>query len=155
MFASPLVNLYSGLLRLLSGSVVVVSLLIVDPIVGFCICSLFCCSLLCVISSFTIILVGKRGLLALPCLSSCCLVIVIVLWLFLTVPWVGVQCVIVVFPDHTHLGDNCIQHFLWEGISQMEILNMVNPILILYCASRFIMTPVFANYSLMMILIEK
>ena len=24
------------------------------------------------------------------------------LWLFLTVPWVGVQCVIVVFPDHTH-----------------------------------------------------
>ena len=26
-----------------------------------------------------------------------------VLWLFLTVPWVGLQCVIVVFPDHTHL----------------------------------------------------
>ena len=26
-----------------------------------------------------------------------------VLWLFLTVPWVGMQCVIVVFPDHTHL----------------------------------------------------
>ena len=23
--------------------------------------------------------------------------------LFLTVPWVGLQCVIVVFPDHTHL----------------------------------------------------
>ena len=28
---------------------------------------------------------------------------VCVLWLFLTVPWVGLQCVIVVFPDHTHL----------------------------------------------------
>ena len=28
--------------------------------------------------------------------------IVIVLWLFLTLPWVGLQCVIVVFPDHTH-----------------------------------------------------
>ena len=26
-----------------------------------------------------------------------------VLWLFLTVPWVGLQCVIVVFPDHTQL----------------------------------------------------
>ena len=26
-----------------------------------------------------------------------------VMWLFLTVPWVGLQCVIVVFPDHTHL----------------------------------------------------
>ena len=28
---------------------------------------------------------------------------VIVLWLFLTVPSVGLQCVIVVFPVHTHL----------------------------------------------------
>ena len=26
-----------------------------------------------------------------------------VLWLFLTVPWVGLQPVIVVFPDHAHL----------------------------------------------------
>ena len=26
-----------------------------------------------------------------------------VLWLFLTVPWVGLHCVIVLFPDHTHL----------------------------------------------------
>ena len=26
-----------------------------------------------------------------------------VLWLFLTVPRVGLQCVIVVLPDHTHL----------------------------------------------------
>ena len=25
------------------------------------------------------------------------------MWLFLVVPWVGLQCVIVVFPDHTHL----------------------------------------------------
>ena len=29
--------------------------------------------------------------------------IVIVLWPFLTVPWVDLQCVIVLFPDHTHL----------------------------------------------------
>ena len=34
------------------------------------------------------------------------------LWLFLTVSWVSLQCVIVVFPDHTHLiflvGQPCI-----------------------------------------------
>ena len=35
------------------------------------------------------------------CLSSWCLVIVIVLWLFLAVPLYGLQCVIVVFPAHT------------------------------------------------------
>ena len=28
-----------------------------------------------------------------------------VLWLFLTVPWVGLQCVVVVYPDHTYLLD--------------------------------------------------
>ena len=31
------------------------------------------------------------------------IVTVSVLWLFLTVPWVGLQRVIVIFPDHTHL----------------------------------------------------
>ena len=31
-----------------------------------------------------------------------CLVTVYVLWLFLTVTWVGLQLVIVVFSDHTH-----------------------------------------------------
>ena len=36
-------------------------------------------------------------------LSSGCLVTVNVLWLFLTVPWVGLQCVILLFSDHTHL----------------------------------------------------
>ena len=36
-------------------------------------------------------------------LSYRCIVTVIVLWLFLTVPWLGLQCVIVVFPDHTSL----------------------------------------------------
>ena len=32
-----------------------------------------------------------------------CLVTVNVLWLFLSVPWVGLQCVILVFPEHTQL----------------------------------------------------
>ena len=48
-----------------------------------------------------IILMGKRDLIALLCLSSWRLVIVV--WLFLSVPWVCLQFVIVVFPDHTHL----------------------------------------------------
>ena len=42
-------------------------------------------------------------MVALLLLSFGCLVTVNILWLFLTVPWVGMQCVIVVFPDHTHL----------------------------------------------------
>ena len=59
--------------------------------------------IVCVLSSFAIISMGKRELVALLCLFSLCLVIVVVQWLFLTVPWVGLQCVILVFPDHTHL----------------------------------------------------
>ena len=43
---------------------------------------------------------GKRELVALLSLSSWCLMIVV--WLFLAVPWVCLQFVIVVFPDHTH-----------------------------------------------------
>ena len=46
------------------------SLLIVSPIVGFCYCSMFCCALLSVHSSFAIILMGKRELVALLSLSS-------------------------------------------------------------------------------------
>ena len=37
-----------------------------------------------------------------------------VLWLFLTVPWVGLQCLIVVFPDHSNLlvSDTSIVRFV-------------------------------------------
>ena len=76
-------------------------LLIVTPIVRFCNCSMFCCALLCAHSSFSIILIGKRELVALLCMSSWCLVIVV--WLFLAMPQVCLQFVIVVFPNHTHL----------------------------------------------------
>ena len=65
--------------------------------------SLFCYALLCVHSSFAISLKRKSKLVVLLLLSYRCIVIVNVLWLFLTVPWVGLQRVIVVFPDHTHL----------------------------------------------------
>ena len=44
---------------------------------------------------------GKGKLVALLSLSSWCLVMVV--WLFLAVPWVCLLLVIVVFPDHTHL----------------------------------------------------
>ena len=65
--------------------------------------SLFCYALLCVHSSFAIILKRKRKLVALLLLSYRCIVTINVLWLFLTMPWVGLQYMIVVFPDHTHL----------------------------------------------------
>ena len=64
--------------------------------------SLFCCTLLCVFSSFAIILKRKRGLFALLLLSYRCLDTVNVTWLLLTVPWVGLRCVILVFLDHIH-----------------------------------------------------
>ena len=65
--------------------------------------SLFWYALLYILSSFTIILKRKRELDALLLLSYGCLVTVNVLWLLLTVPLVGLQFVIVVFPGHTHL----------------------------------------------------
>ena len=46
---------------------------------------------------------GKRGLVDLLMLSYGCIVAVSALWLFLRVPRVGLQCGIVVFPDHNHL----------------------------------------------------
>ena len=67
---------------------------------GVCNQSMFCCTLLYVHSSFAIILMGKRELVALLGLSCWCLVIVV--WLFLAVPWVCQQFMIVIFPDHTH-----------------------------------------------------
>ena len=95
-------------------SVVVDLLFIVTPIVGVCNCSLSCCTLLYVRSSFAIILMGKRELAALLGLSSWCLLIAV--WLFLVVPWVCLQFVIVVFPDHTHI------------IFQRKIVNIILPI---------------------------
>ena len=81
------------------GSVVVDLLFIVTPIVVFCNCSMFCCALLCVHSSFAIIFMGKRELVALFVFlvsRDYCV------WLFLTMPRICLQFVIVVFPDHTH-----------------------------------------------------
>ena len=61
---------------------------------------MFCYSLLDVHSSFAIMSIEKRELVALLCLSSFCLIIVV--WHFLIVSWVYLQFMIVVFSDHTH-----------------------------------------------------
>ena len=62
---------------------------------------MFCCMFLYVHSSIAIILMGKREMVALLNLSSWCLVMVE--WLFLAVPLVSLQFVIVLSPEHTHL----------------------------------------------------
>ena len=79
----------------------ILSILIYVEGLRVCNCSMFCCTLLYVHSSFAIILMGKRKLFAVLSLYSMCLLMVV--WLFLAVPWVCLQFVIVVFPDHTHL----------------------------------------------------
>ena len=61
-----------------------------------------CYASLCVHSSCAITLKSKRKSVALLLLSNRCIVTINALRLFLTVPWVGMQCVIVVFSDHTH-----------------------------------------------------
>ena len=85
-----------------------------------------CCALICVHSSFAIILMGKRGLVASLHLSSWCLVIVV--RLILAVSWVCLQFVIVLFSDHTHLlfmhaGLFCMFFFvLCESILKINLV---------------------------------
>ena len=62
---------------------------------------MFCCTLLYVYASIATILMGKKELVALLNLSSWFFVMVV--RLFLAVPWGCLRFVIVVFPDHTHL----------------------------------------------------
>ena len=65
--------------RIFLGSVVVDSLLIVTPIVGFWNCSMFYCALLCFHSSLSIILMGRESWLlcfvCLPGVCDCCVVL--------------------------------------------------------------------------------
>ena len=62
---------------------------------GSCNCSIFCCALLCAH------LDGEERTGCFAILSFWCLVIVV--WLFLTVPWVCLQFVFGLLPDNTHL----------------------------------------------------
>ena len=69
----------------------------------FSVTSLFSFAVLCVLSSFVIISLGKRKLIALLLLCSVGHVTVIILDLFLAVPWVSLWYVIVAFLGHTQL----------------------------------------------------
>ena len=74
-----------------------------------------------------IILKRKRKLVALPLLLYRCIVTINV-WLFLTGPWVGgLQCIIVVFPDHTRLLFN-ENHSKGSGDMERTRKSRVNPI---------------------------
>ena len=53
-------------------------------------------------STICLVFIDFIKFIALFWLSFWCLVTVSVLWLFVTVSWVGLQSAIVVFPDHTH-----------------------------------------------------
>ena len=83
--------------------------------VGVLYLSLYCYALLSVHYYFAITLKRKRKLVALLLLSYRCIITINVLWLFLTVPWVSLQYVIVVFPDHTHL------RFVTDGEKQQAL----------------------------------
>ena len=48
----------------------------------------------------------------------------IVVWLFLAVPWVCLQFVIVLFPDHTHLLFVCKYRLVAYTISSNILLNL-------------------------------
>ena len=96
------------------------------PTVGFHVCSMFCYALLYVLFSFSTILMEMGELVILLCLSSWCLGIVVFLLVFLMMPWVGLQRVIVVFPDHTHM------FFLVDFL--MVVQNMFNTQPVIYRA---------------------
>ena len=101
---------YSAAVRSKAVVLLLLTLFIVTPIMGVCNCSMFCCTLPYVQSSFAINLMGKRELVALLTLSSWCLVVVV--WLFLAVTWICLRFVIVIFPDHTHLLFLFVSKFL-------------------------------------------
>ena len=69
-----------------------------------------------------------------------CLIAIIVKWLFLMVPLVGLQCVIVVLPDHTPLpfvySHNQIyteQTSIWSFFELIFFLSSANKIEINFC----------------------
>ena len=75
-------------------------LLSLPMVVGVLCLALFCCAVLSVLSSFTSLDEEERA----GYFTFIVFLAVIVLWPFLTVLWVGLQCVIVVFLDHTHFS---------------------------------------------------
>ena len=75
--------------------------------------------------------------------------IVVVLWLFLTVPYVGLQCVIVVFPDYNHLffyqcGNiyNTILSYDVASGSEITLCNKIDQPLVVYRFTGNVMTSI-------------
>ena len=77
---------------------------------------------------FVAIILKRRKLVAL--LSYRCVVAMDVLWLFLMVLWVGLQCVIVVFPDHAYLlfGITRVNHLLADESHEISSQLLFNPL---------------------------
>ena len=80
---------------------------------------MFCCTLLYVHSSITIILMWKRELFALLGLSSWCLLVVE--WLFFAVSQGCLQFMIVVFHDHTHLLFLACPKKVYRNLSKINL----------------------------------
>ena len=70
---------------------------------GFCDWFLFRNAVLRVFSSFVIISMAEEERNGCFTLCFCCCVAVIVPFLYLAVPWIGLWSVVVAFPGHTHL----------------------------------------------------
>ena len=66
----------------------------------FCVCFMFWCAMLCALSGFVVVLIVKKALVALFCLSSWCFVAVMFCCASCGA-MVGLHCVIVAFPDQT------------------------------------------------------
>ena len=62
------------------------------------------------------------------------------LWLFIMVPWVSLQCVIVVFPDHTYFFQSDCNYMLVTEIMQLIKRNveLFNILKVLLGANHFI-----------------
>ena len=100
MYSSPRCPFYGG------GSVIVDLLFNIHPIVcGGSVFDFVLLCITCVLFSLAIVLKRRGNLLPFfYCLTNVLLLYNnYALWLFLTVLWVDLQCVIMVFPDHTHL----------------------------------------------------
>ena len=75
--------------------------------VGVLCLSLLCYAVLCVRSRFCDHLEEEEKSGCFAILYYRCTVTINVLWLFLTLSRVGLQCVIVIFPDYTHFLYRC------------------------------------------------
>ena len=88
----------AGVMLLLVACLLLLPLFCGDYVLGPCFVMQYLVSFLVL----AIIWLGRRAR-CIHWLFSWCLVAVSVQWVFLTVQWVGLQCVFVAFPDHTLL----------------------------------------------------